>query len=237
MRFFPPAPSTNETAPDRRRRRWPLGKQHLPNGPSKFTISGPLSLRPEVRAALDEIELANARIHGYGSKNFGRNCANVTTPPEREVCDLDRHRNVKGADTGVPMEVIEAFRSISLVAARVNTVHQGILTSKTQAGSPAWGSSHTAIVKKVARVAGDRAQSRSPARLDDRQQSEVGYQPGAGMRAERRIRTPCAHLDAGAGGDPPRRGQVDCHRPVRGFARSLLVGQDSILLAGFQPAS
>ena len=32
------------------------------------------SLRPqEVRAALDEIELANARIHGYGSKNFGRN--------------------------------------------------------------------------------------------------------------------------------------------------------------------
>src|SRR5271163_3982130 len=31
-------------------------------------------LRPhEIRDALDEIELANARIHGYGSKNFGRN--------------------------------------------------------------------------------------------------------------------------------------------------------------------
>jgi putative hydrolase of the HAD superfamily len=27
----------------------------------------------EVRAALDEIELVNAKIHGYGSKNYGRN--------------------------------------------------------------------------------------------------------------------------------------------------------------------
>ena len=28
---------------------------------------------PEIRAVLDEIELANAKIHGYGSLNFGRN--------------------------------------------------------------------------------------------------------------------------------------------------------------------
>ena len=28
---------------------------------------------PEIRAVLDEIEEANAKIHGYGSKNFGRN--------------------------------------------------------------------------------------------------------------------------------------------------------------------
>ena len=27
----------------------------------------------EIRGVLDEIELANARIHGYGSLNFGRN--------------------------------------------------------------------------------------------------------------------------------------------------------------------
>lgn len=32
------------------------------------------SMAPEeIRAALDEIELANAKIHGYGSLNFGRN--------------------------------------------------------------------------------------------------------------------------------------------------------------------
>src|ERR1700704_6058845 len=28
---------------------------------------------PQVRDVLNEIELANARIHGYGSLNFGRN--------------------------------------------------------------------------------------------------------------------------------------------------------------------
>lgn len=28
---------------------------------------------PEVRAVLDEIEIVNAKLHGYGSKNFGRN--------------------------------------------------------------------------------------------------------------------------------------------------------------------
>ena len=27
----------------------------------------------EIRAILDEIEVANARLHGYGSLNFGRN--------------------------------------------------------------------------------------------------------------------------------------------------------------------
>jgi len=29
----------------------------------------------EVRAVLDEIEMANAKIHGYGSKNYARNLA------------------------------------------------------------------------------------------------------------------------------------------------------------------
>jgi len=29
----------------------------------------------EIRAALDEIELVNNRIHGYGSANFARNMA------------------------------------------------------------------------------------------------------------------------------------------------------------------
>lgn len=44
----------------------------------------------EIRAVLDEIELANARIHGYGSLNFGRNlrqCYQRLT--ERDVCEGD----------------------------------------------------------------------------------------------------------------------------------------------------
>src|SRR3954453_8348749 len=44
----------------------------------------------EVRQALDEIELVNAQIHGYGSKNFGRNLRECYLRlSEREVFDGD----------------------------------------------------------------------------------------------------------------------------------------------------
>ncbi len=34
------------------------------------------SMSPEeIRAVLDDIEIANAKIHGYGSRNFARNLA------------------------------------------------------------------------------------------------------------------------------------------------------------------
>src|SRR5229473_3627235 len=69
------------------------------------------SLRPnEVRAALDEIELANARIHGYGSKNFGRNLRECYQRLcEREVCDGDLATVMSFAERILecPMEVIE----------------------------------------------------------------------------------------------------------------------------------
>ncbi len=32
----------------------------------------------QVREVLDEIELENIRIHGYGSANFGRTCSSVS---------------------------------------------------------------------------------------------------------------------------------------------------------------
>ena len=69
------------------------------------------SLRPnEIRAALDEIELANARIHGYGSKNFGRNLRECYQRLcEREVCDGDLATVMSFAERILecPMEVIE----------------------------------------------------------------------------------------------------------------------------------
>ena len=44
----------------------------------------------EIRAVLDEIEVANARIHGYGSLNFGRNLRETYEHlAEREVSDGD----------------------------------------------------------------------------------------------------------------------------------------------------
>jgi putative hydrolase of the HAD superfamily len=45
---------------------------------------------PEVRAALDEIELANIRIHGYGAANFARNLKKCLLKlAERPVTDAE----------------------------------------------------------------------------------------------------------------------------------------------------
>src|SRR5215475_4083775 len=49
------------------------------------------SLSPvDVRALLDEIETANARVHGYGSTSFGNNLRQCYTDlAEREICEGD----------------------------------------------------------------------------------------------------------------------------------------------------
>ena len=69
------------------------------------------SLSPrEVRDVLDEIEAANARIHGYGSLNFGRNLRQCYQHlAERDVFPDDL-RTVMGFAERIlecPMEVIE----------------------------------------------------------------------------------------------------------------------------------
>jgi putative hydrolase of the HAD superfamily len=50
---------------------------------------------PEVRALLDEIELANSRVHGYGSLNFGHNlqeCYHRLAEREIHAADLETVR-------------------------------------------------------------------------------------------------------------------------------------------------
>ena len=45
---------------------------------------------PQVRAVLDEIEMVNAKIHGYGSRNFARNLGECFRHlAEREVSERD----------------------------------------------------------------------------------------------------------------------------------------------------
>lgn len=64
----------------------------------------------EVRAVLDEIELANAKIHGYGSLNFGRNLDECYGRlAERQVSEEDRKTVMAFAERILesPMEVIE----------------------------------------------------------------------------------------------------------------------------------
>ncbi len=64
----------------------------------------------EIRAALDEIELVNAKIHGYGSKNFGRNLRECYRRlSEREVFDGDLDTVMSFAERILecPMQVID----------------------------------------------------------------------------------------------------------------------------------
>jgi putative hydrolase of the HAD superfamily len=64
---------------------------------------------PEIRAVLDEIELANAKIHGYGSLNFGRNLRQCYEHlAERDVRQEDLGTVISFAERilDCPMEVI-----------------------------------------------------------------------------------------------------------------------------------
>ena len=64
----------------------------------------------EIRAVLDEIELANSRIHGYGSRNFGRNLRECYQGlAERRIHDADLETVMGFAERILerPVEVIE----------------------------------------------------------------------------------------------------------------------------------
>ena len=71
------------------------------------------SLSPtEVREVLDEIESANARIHGYGSLNFGRNLQQCYRRLcERQVCDDDL-RTVLGFAEKILEAAVEVIEGV-----------------------------------------------------------------------------------------------------------------------------
>ncbi len=65
---------------------------------------------PEVRSVLDEIEIANARVHGYGSKNFGHNLKQCYQHlAEREIRADDLARVMRFAEEILeqPIELID----------------------------------------------------------------------------------------------------------------------------------
>jgi len=72
---------------------------------------GHSSMTPvEVRAVLDEIEIVNAQVHGYGSKNFGRNLKQCYEHlAERDLRPDDLERVIRFAEQILeqPVEVIE----------------------------------------------------------------------------------------------------------------------------------
>ena len=77
-----------------------LDHSHLPAG--------------EVRAILDEIELANIKVHGYGAANFARNlCQCYERLVERAVGagDLDRILALAGNIMEQPLELIDSVEA------------------------------------------------------------------------------------------------------------------------------
>ena len=111
----------------------------------------------EVRAVLDEIEIVNAKVHGYGSENFGRNMAQCYQHlAEREIREDDL-RTVMAFAARIldhPMELIEGVaETVEYLASR----HDLTLFTKghpeeqklkiDRSGLAVWFG-HTAIVKE-----------------------------------------------------------------------------------------
>ena len=76
----------------------------------------------EVRTVLDEIELVNSKVHGYGSANFGRNLQQCY----RRLCE----REIRGEDLDRAMLFAERIASQPLqlidgVAARLTAFSKG----------------------------------------------------------------------------------------------------------------
>ena len=73
------------------------------------------SLTPvEVRTILDEIELANIKVHGYGAENFARNlcqCYQRLVEREIEPYDTERIMSLAAEIMQQPVEIIEGVQS------------------------------------------------------------------------------------------------------------------------------
>ena len=116
----------------------------------------------QVRAALDEIEIVNARIHGYGSLNFGRNlkqCYQHLCEREIREPDLDRVMSFARRILERPMEVIDGVEeTLDYLASRHELTlftkgHPDEQKLKIDRSALAPRFRHTAIVKEKDRGA------------------------------------------------------------------------------------
>jgi len=112
---------------------------------------------PEVRGILDEIELANSRVHGYGSLNFGRNLQECYAKlAEREIRGADLER-VKGFALRILEQPLELIDGVADTLEALSGRHDLILFTKghvdeqrmkiDSSGVGRWFA-HTAIVKE-----------------------------------------------------------------------------------------
>lgn len=84
----------------------------------------------EIRAVLDDIEIANAKIHGYGSRNFARNLATCYEHlAEREIADADL-RVVQEFAHAILERPIELLEGVEETVAELASRHELTLFTK-----------------------------------------------------------------------------------------------------------
>ncbi|HYO83950.1 MAG TPA: HAD family hydrolase [Bryobacteraceae bacterium] len=116
----------------------------------------------EIRAILDEIELANIKAHGYGAQNFARNlCQCYERLAEREIApgDLDGLMELARRIMEQPIEIIEGVpETLEYLASRHDLVlftkgHQEEQKLKIDRSGLGIWFGHTAIVREKDRAA------------------------------------------------------------------------------------
>ncbi len=112
---------------------------------------------PQIREVLNEIELVNAKIHGYGSMNFGRNLQQAYQHlAEGEIREADLHHVMSLAERILdqPVELIEGVeQTLAILADRHDLTlftkghpeEQRLKVDRSRLGRYF---SHTAIVKE-----------------------------------------------------------------------------------------
>jgi putative hydrolase of the HAD superfamily len=84
----------------------------------------------QIRSVLDEIEKVNAKLHGYGSRNFGRNlteCYQRLAQREISPSDLDAVMGLAHAILERPMELLEGVEE---TLAELSTRHELTMFTK-----------------------------------------------------------------------------------------------------------
>ncbi len=191
---------------------------------------------PEIRAVLDEIELANARIHGYGSLNFGRNLRQCyqhlverdvcgRRPANRDVVCRAHSRLPDGSNRrrAATLAYLAPRHDLTLFT-KGHPEEQKLKIDRSGLGAY-FG--HTAIVKEKdvaacrALVVGI-ARHASGTRLDGRQQREVRHQSRARSGIKCDLHPAPTHLDSRARRDPPHKRTPLNARALYGFEGALL---------------
>ena len=89
------------------------------------------SMSPEeIRAVLDDIEIANAKIHGYGSRKFARNLAECYEKlSQHHIAEVDL-ANVKAFAHAILEQPIELLAGVAETVAELSSRHELTIFTK-----------------------------------------------------------------------------------------------------------